>query len=101
MVGTAVAFVRINAERADAIAASEREQGERKKAQKALSDLEQSRKEADVVWKAPIPPSHRSQVTSTGCLKIGGRPEVRSDAPIPHRDTSRCGSPRVVTSRRP
>lgn len=47
--GTAAAFVRINAERADAVAAGAREQDERKKAEKALTDLDQSRKEAQVV----------------------------------------------------
>lgn len=49
LAGTAGAFVRINAERADAVAASAREQDERKKAEKALADLDQSRKEAQVV----------------------------------------------------
>jgi tetratricopeptide (TPR) repeat protein/tRNA A-37 threonylcarbamoyl transferase component Bud32 len=49
--GTTAAFVQINAERADAVAASRREQNERKKAEQALADLDQSRKEAEVVWK--------------------------------------------------
>lgn len=47
--GTAAAFVRINAEREDAVAATGREEGERKKVEKALTDLDQSRKETEVL----------------------------------------------------
>src|SRR5262249_31597992 len=48
--GTVAAFLQIRSERNDAIQAQEREEDERKNAQKALADLQQSRKEAEVVW---------------------------------------------------
>ncbi len=50
LVGVVAAFIQIDAERNDAVAAQGREENERKKAEKALADLEHSRKEADVVW---------------------------------------------------
>jgi serine/threonine protein kinase len=50
LVGTVVAFVRISKERNDAVEAQGREQKEKEKAEKALADLNKSRKEAEVVW---------------------------------------------------
>ncbi len=51
MLGVVLAFVRIRAERNDAIEAGQRELREREKAEKALDDLTRSRRESEVVWK--------------------------------------------------
>jgi tetratricopeptide (TPR) repeat protein len=50
VIGVAAAFVKINAERDEAIQAGLRELEQREKAEQALVDLDQSRKEAEVVW---------------------------------------------------
>jgi eukaryotic-like serine/threonine-protein kinase len=49
-IGTLLAFLRIRAERNDAVEAREREEVEKEHAQQALNDLEHSRKEAEIVW---------------------------------------------------
>jgi tetratricopeptide (TPR) repeat protein len=49
-VGLLVAFLQIRSERNDAVAARLNEEKEKDRAQQALSDLQRSRKEAEVVW---------------------------------------------------